>query len=95
MNIVKARAAVEHLAKQLAEAMDAADRAETRIEDARHEALAAVERHHQALLDVERLHNDFLEAERVLLRCQEAIAQTNGQGSGTAYNPTIRIEPND
>lgn len=92
MNVVKARAAVEFLARQLAEAMNAADTAERRIEEARTEALAAVQRHHQALVEVERLHVEFLEAERNLAEALTTLATNNGHGHGSANNPTIRID---
>ena len=91
-NIVKARAAVEHIAKQVANAMDAADRCEQRIRDARQAALTAVEAHVNAIEEVHRLHNELLAAEQELLTAQTDIAKSNGQASGSAHNPIIRID---
>lgn len=91
-NIVKARAAVEHIARQVANAMDAADRCEQRIQEARANALQAVEAHNTAIEEVHRLHNELLAAEQVLLTAQAEIAQSNGAASGSAYNPIIRID---
>ena len=94
MNIVKAKAAVEFIGKQLAQAMDAVDCAAVRIEEARAEALAAVQRHHEAMLEVERLHVDFLQAEAEFAACQTELASMNGQAGGSAHDATIRTEPN-
>lgn len=95
MNFVKARAAVEHIGKQLAEAMNAADRLEARIPEAEHAIEEAIARHHAALEEVERLKGDFLQAERILAFAQAELASTNGEAGGAAYNATIRTEPND
>jgi hypothetical protein len=94
VNIVKAKAAVEFLGKQLAQAMDAADSAAVRVEEARAEALASVQRHHTALLEVERLHNEFLAAEAEFAACQTELSSMNGQAGGAAFNATIRTDPN-
>jgi len=91
-NIVKARAAVEHIARQVAAAMDAADRAELRVREARKAALAAVEAQVDAVEEVNRIHNELLAAEAVLLTAQTEIARNNGAASGSAQNPTIRID---
>jgi hypothetical protein len=92
VNIVKAQAAVEHIARQVANAMDAADRCEQRIQDARQAALQAVEAHNTAVAEVNRLHDELLAAEQSLREAQTEHAKTNGAGSGAAFNPTIRID---
>lgn len=95
-DIVKARAAVEHIARQVAAAMDAADRAEQKVRNARAAALAAVQAQVDAVEEVHRIHNELLAAEQVLLTAQTEISKNNGSASGSANNAMIRIDyPDD
>ena len=97
MNITKATAAVEYQARQLAAALDAVDRCDSSIQSARDAALAAVEAKVRAQREVEKLTAELEAAEATLAQCLLEQAAANGVGtggSGSAHNPTIRIEEN-
>ena len=92
MNIVKARAAVEYAARRLAQAMDAADNLAVKAQQAHLEAAQIALQADEAYAAVHTAATELEAAEAELLGCQHAVAETNGQASGSAHNPTIRID---